>query len=325
MSSTDSQVDGNPFRLDLPSLETCGVLNLHKPSDWTSRDVVNYVTRRARKLKVGHAGTLDPLATGVLVVAVGSMTRLVSYLQQHPKTYRAEFLFGKSSNTDDVEGEVTVLDNPPIPTRQQIEDLLPRFTGEIEQVPPLYSAVHVNGQRAYHLARKGAEFEIPSRTVIIHHLQILGYEYPLLTLEMKCGSGTYVRSLGRDIGKLLGSAAVMQSLERTAIGPYTDETATRVENLTKENWQTFLTPQHLAVSHLPRLLLDAESLWRLARGQPVSFGERAEIASQITSLSNETEAALFDTAGNLYGLARVDLSHLCLHASLMLARLPGAK
>jgi len=137
MTSSDSQSDISPYRLDLPPLESCGVLNLHKPADWTSRDVVNYVERRVKKLKVGHAGTLDPLATGVLVVAVGSMTRLVSYLQQHRKTYCAEFLFGKQSNTDDVAGEVVDLPNPVVPTLAQIQAVLPRFTGEINGLTTL--------------------------------------------------------------------------------------------------------------------------------------------------------------------------------------------
>jgi len=325
MTSSDSQFDISPYRLDLPLLESCGVLNLHKPADWTSRDVVNYVERRVKKLKVGHAGTLDPLATGVLVVAVGSMTRLVSYLQQHRKTYRAEFLIGKQSNTDDVAGEVVDLPNPVVPTLAQIQAVLPQFTGEIEQVPPLYSAVHINGQRAYHLARKGTDFEVPARKVTIHRLTALEYHYPRLRLEMECGSGTYVRSVGRDLGKLLGTAAVMQSLERTAIGPYTLENATPVQELTKENWQTFLTPQHLAVSHLPRLILEAEPLWRLARGQPVMLNQHAELASQVAAISDVTEAAVFDSEGNLYGLARIDRVQLSLNASLMLAKLPGAR
>lgn len=325
MSSPDLEPVDDPYRLELPLPDSCGVLNLHKPTDWTSRDVVNYVERRAKKLKVGHAGTLDPLATGVLVVALGSMTRLVPSLQQHPKTYRAEFLFGKTSNTDDIEGEVTELVDPPIPTRGQIESLLPRFTGEIEQVPPQYSAVHVNGQRAYHLARKGAEFEVPSRNVTIHALTILEYAYPLLRLEMRCGSGTYVRSVGRDMGKLLGTSALMQSLERTAIGPYALETATPVQELTKENWRTFLTPLDFAVSHLPRLVLEAEPLWRLVRGQPVLLHEHPAVAARITSFPHETEVSLFDAAGNLYGLGRIDRSHDSLHAALMLAKLPGAR
>jgi len=313
----------DPYRLVLPAAGACGVLNLHKPADWTSRDVVNFVERRAKKLKVGHAGTLDPLATGVLVVAVGALTRLVPYLQQQSKTYRAEFLLGRESNTDDVEGEVVELSNPPEPTREAIEELLPRFTGEIEQVPPLYSAVHINGQRAYQLARRGEEFELPARKVVIHRLEVLEYAYPLLRLEMVCGSGTYVRSVGRDLAKLLGTAAVMKSLERSAIGGFRVEEATPVQELTKENWSSFLLPAREAVSHLPALVLSAEPLWRLARGQLVSLAAHPEIAGQMESHASPVEFGLFDAERNLYGIGRRDDSGEALRGSLMLAKLPG--
>jgi len=322
---SEIQTSDTPYTLDLPARESCGILNLHKPTDWTSRDVVNYVERRVKKLKVGHAGTLDPLATGVLVVAVGTLTRLVPYLQQQAKTYQAEFLLGRESNTDDIEGEVTELENPPQPTREEIEALLPRFLGGIEQVPPLYSAVHINGRRAYQLARKGAEFELPARKVVIHRLQILDYAYPLLRLEMHCGSGTYVRSVGRDLARLLGTAAVMQALERSAIGEFTVEHATPVQELTKENWSSFLLPPSQAVTHLPRVVLSPEPLWRLARGQYVPLEAHPDIAAQISDLLPESEIALFDTAGHLYGIARLHSPTQELRASLMLAKLPGAR
>ena len=174
-----------------------GILNLNKPTGWTSRDVVNRVQRLVRPNKAGHAGTLDPLATGVLIVAVGQATRLIEFAHQLPKYYRATFQLGCSSDSDDVDTEVKPLTQPPIPTHQEVEGALAVFTGVIQQRPPAYSAVHVDGQRSYKLARRGETVELQPRPVTIHSLDVVRYEYPELVLDIHCGSGTYVRALGR--------------------------------------------------------------------------------------------------------------------------------
>ena len=197
-----------------------GFFNVNKPTGQTSRWVVDQIQRIVRPAKVGHAGTLDPLATGVLVVAVGSATRLIDYVQQMPKRYRANFLLGCTSPTEDVDGEVVPLENPMVPTRVEIEAAIPAFLGEILQSPPAFSALKVGGRRAYSLARAGQAVELKPRSVSIHRLNVLGYEYPRLQLEIECSSGTYVRSLGRDLAEQLGTGAVMSALVRTAIGSF---------------------------------------------------------------------------------------------------------
>src|SRR5262245_35406014 len=197
-----------------------GLLNIDKPAGLTSRDVVSRVQRLVRPQKVGHAGTLDPLATGVLVVAVGPATRLVEYVQRMPKTYQGTFLLGRTSDTEDVEGEVVELDSPPVPTRAEIDAALPRFIGTIEQRPPAYSALKVAGRRAHKLARRGEAVELAPRPVEIHAIELLRYEYPEMELRIDCGSGTYVRSLGRDVAEAVDTGAVMAALRRLAIGPF---------------------------------------------------------------------------------------------------------
>ncbi|MGN6134591.1 MAG: tRNA pseudouridine(55) synthase TruB, partial [Aureliella sp.] len=200
-----------------------GLLVIDKPAGVSSRDCVNHVQRalRNRKIKVGHAGTLDPMATGVLLVAVGEATRLVEYLHDLDKSYAAEFEFGKSSDTLDREGEITLWPDAPQPTPEQLAAACQRWIGPVMQRPPRYSAIKINGQRAYDLARSGAEFEPEARCVRIDRLAVTAYEYPHWSFELDCGSGTYVRSLGRDIAQQLDNAAIMTALVRTAIGPFT--------------------------------------------------------------------------------------------------------
>jgi tRNA pseudouridine55 synthase len=246
---------------------TGGILNLNKPTGVTSRDVVNVVQRLVgRKTKAGHAGTLDPLACGVLVVPVGPATRLIEYVQQMPKTYRAEFLLGCQSDTEDTDGRVTHLESPPIPSLEQLEAALPQFTGTILQRPPAYSALRVAGRRAYDLARNGEQVELEPREIVVHQIELDHFEYPRLGLTIKCGSGTYVRSLGRDLAESLGTAAVMSSLERMAIGPFSIRDAVDPDSLTPENWTDSLLSAATAVSHLPTLTLKDEDVRRIQNG-----------------------------------------------------------
>ncbi len=194
-----------------------GWLVIDKPAGITSSRVVVQL-RRATGIKAGHAGTLDPLATGVLIVCLGPATRLIDVIHRQTKGYRARFLLGKQSDTDDIEGTVTdVVDARPV-TRGDVEHALPRFVGKIAQVPPQFSAVHVQGRRAYQLARAGQEVEIEPREVEVFRLELLSFAYPELEVEIECGSGTYVRSIGRDLGALLGTGAGMSQLVRTRVG-----------------------------------------------------------------------------------------------------------
>ena len=243
-----------------------GILNIDKPAGLTSRDVVNLVQRLVRPAKVGHAGTLDPLATGVLVVCVGKATRLIQYIQQLPKCYRAEFLLGRQSNTDDIEGDVTLLDNASTPALRDIEGALPQFLGRIEQRPPAFSALKIAGQPAYKLARKGQAVELAARPVEIHGLQVLAYDYPRLLMEIRCGSGTYVRSLGRDLAQSLGTAAVMSALQRTTIGGFRVAAADAPQDLDASNLNSRLLNLETAVAHLPAIQLNAEEVHKVRHG-----------------------------------------------------------
>ncbi len=231
-----------------------GLLNLNKPEGMTSRDAVNRVQRLIRPVKVGHAGTLDPFATGVLVLCLGKATRLIQYIQERPKTYLGTFELGTVSTTCDREGELTETGILGQLAAKDVNEILPQFLGNIEQVPPRFSAVHVNGKRAYQLARQDQDFELDARTVFIESLELTDWSFPRFSLKIVCGSGTYIRSLGRDLGESLGCGAYMTDLTRTAIGEFQIDQALSVEKLTNELIEEHLVPAGEAVRHLPRAI-----------------------------------------------------------------------
>lgn len=247
-----------------------GLLNIHKPSGMTSRRVVDIVARLAGTKRVGHAGTLDPLAEGVLVVCLGWATRLVSFVQERRKIYRARFLLGQRSDTDDVTGEVVAVVDAQPPDRPTVEAALCEFRGQIMQVPPQFSAVHVAGRRAHTLARSGKAVQLEARPVEVHRLDLIKYDFPNLELEIECGSGTYIRSIGRDLGTVLGCGAVMCSLVRSAIGEFRLDSAVRANDLVSHSIAAFLLPPLAAVAHLPRWSITSADLDLLLRGLPLS-------------------------------------------------------
>ena len=270
----------------------CGILNLNKPSGVTSREAVNQVQRLVRPAKIGHTGTLDPLASGVLVLCLGTATRLVEYVQRMPKTYHATFLLGRYSDTEDIEGHITVLPDPPIPTLEQAEAVLANFQGTILQQPPVYSALKIRGRRACDLARQGKPVELETRSITIEELKIHNYNYPQLTLDIKCGSGTYVRSLGRDIGLALGTAAVMSSLERTAVGCFDITQAEILEQLKHSDIVNKLLPATCAVTLLEKITLTETQQERIVRGMSIE---------QPPGIS-DTEVAALNTNGQLVAI-----------------------
>lgn len=276
-----------------------GILNIDKPAGWSSRDVVARIHRMVKPSKAGHAGTLDPLATGVLVIGLGSATRLVENVQSMPKHYSATFLLGQSSESDDTEREITFLENPPQPTREQLQAMLPQFTGEIDQVPPKFSAVKIGGQRAYKLARKGEKVEIKSRCVRISLLEIKRYEYPELELDMVCSSGTYVRSLGRDLAIALGTAAVMSKLRRTAIGHFTAEKSLPIESITEETLAKQILPAQEAVPNLPQRIITPKEAADLVNGVPMPLAEIDK------NQAEQTLIAAIDTNNRLHALMQL--------------------
>lgn len=247
-----------------------GLLNLCKPLGWTSRDAVDVVQRLVRPEKVGHAGTLDPLATGVLVVCVGGATRLIEFVQQQRKSYAATFRLGWSSPSDDCETPATELPDAPVPSLEALEEACRRMHGTQWQRPPAYSAVKIGGRRAYRLARAGEAPEVAPRPVEIYALEVRRYAYPDLEITLECGSGTYVRSVGRDLAAAVGAVALMTSLVRTQIGAFRLEDALDAAALTRAALDAALLPPAQAVGHLPQLVLDAAEVVELQQGRPLA-------------------------------------------------------
>ncbi len=281
-----------------PSPLPCGLLNLNKPAGMTSRQAVNVVQRLAQPAKAGHAGTLDPLATGVLAVCVGGATRLIEYVQRMPKRYVGTFLLGRQSPTEDLEGDVTVLPDAPVPTRREIEAAAQRFVGRIEQRPPAFSALKIQGRPAYKLARQGKPVELTPRPVEIHRIELKTYQFPELVLEIECGGGTYVRSLGRDLAESLGTAAVMSALVRTSIGSLRVEDAIDPRQLTRDLWLAHLQPPLRAVEGLPRVQLSAQQAARIRNGLAI---EQKPLA--VSPIGGEiAEIAAIDLTGQLVGI-----------------------
>ncbi len=277
-----------------------GVLNIDKPEGLTSRKVVNHVCAMVpKKTRVGHCGTLDPLATGVLLVCVGPATRLIQFGQASPKHYVGTFRLGLSSDTEDITGDVQTHDLPPL-TREQVESVLPKFIGNIDQRPPAFSALRVGGKRAYDLARAGKEVNLKSRKIDIYELSVVDFDFPDFRLDIKCGSGTYVRSLGRDIADSLGTHAVMTGLVRAGIGDFRQSDAVQLEDLNSENIEEhLLTPQSL-IGDMPSTVLVNDEFEKLRDGNWI----RRDMAESVQDL------AAYDADGRLVVVLKRDSGRL---------------
>ena len=270
-----------------------GVIPVDKPIGATSRRVVDAVARALGMKTVGHAGTLDPLADGVVVVCAGHATKLVDYLHDLPKHYTASFLLGRSSPSDDFETPIEVEAEPRVPTREEIEAALPSFRGEILQRPCDYSAVHVDGKRAYRLARKGRPLELAAKRVRIDVLDVTAYEWPRLGVDIVCSSGTFVRAIGRDLAMALGTTAVMESLTRTAVGPFERARSLAMAAVTLESVRAAMLPAVAAVPLVPRFTLGDNLLAKAVRGGLVAVGDEPAEA-----------LAAVDEAGDLVGILK---------------------
>ncbi len=250
-----------------------GWLILDKPQGMNSTKAVTKVKRLFDAAKAGHAGTLDPLATGILPIALGEATKTVPFVFEDSKAYRFTVRFGAETDTDDAEGKVvTTADKRP--TRDEIEAILPRFTGKIEQVPPRYSALKVDGARAYDLAREEEEFELEPRRVVIDRLTLIDHPDPdHCVLEAECGKGTYVRALARDIGRALSCLGHVAALRRTRVGPFAEDDAISLDHLEelagRETLLQTLKPVEAALGDIPALALSVSDAARLRQGQKV--------------------------------------------------------
>ena len=290
---------------------TNGLLVLDKPAGITSREAVDRALRWfGRRTRLGHTGTLDPFATGVLVLCLGKATRLTEYVQQMGKTYRSVFVLGATSDTDDVDGLVTPVANASDPGRDAVAAALASLVGTIEQVPPAYSAAKVAGRRAYDLARQGKDVSLSPRSVQVYGIELLRCEYPEVEVEVRCGKGTYIRSLARDAGRALGCGAHVRQLRRTRVGPFAAESAVSLD-ADRETARARLLPAGLALADLPRLVLGGADARRLRTGQAI--GLPAALTGQ------NGEVGVFDEAGTAFAVALIDAALAELRPAKVLA------
>ena len=276
-----------------------GILNIDKPAGLTSHDVVQKVRRIGDIRRVGHTGTLDPLATGLLIICVGRATRLAEYLVDQPKTYLATIRLGQATSTYDAEGPV-LNETAVTVSEEEVANALNQFRGPISQVPPMFSAVKQNGQRLYKYARAGLELERPARQVTIYELRLLLWEKPNLHVLLVCSAGTYVRSIAHDLGQVLGCGGHITALRRTAVGDFNVENAIPLAELSQDNWLDYLQPDDAAVGHLPRLLLTADEAMRLYHGQTVPRQAGQPDASVVRA---------YDSEGRFVGIVTSEQAH----------------
>ncbi len=284
-----------------------GIIPIHKPVGWTSHDVVAKMRRILGVRRIGHTGTLDPAVTGVLPLCVGRATRLVEYIQDLPKEYEAVLTIGYSTDTEDSSGTVTEsIDHDIVLTRDQIELTLQQFTGAIQQIPPMYSALKHNGRKLYELAREGIEIERKSREVTIHHIELLKYDhshtFPNVHFRVSCSKGTYIRTLCVDIGRRLGMPAVMSSLVRTATGGIRLDKCFTIEEVEAHmehgTLQRLFLPIDEVISHIPAIKLEQSLINRALYGQLITIpnkcieGLKLDKPDQIVRLYNNSHSFL---------------------------------
>lgn len=284
-----------------------GILNVDKTEGLSSHRVVALVRKKSGTSKVGHAGTLDPLATGVLLVLVGRAARISEYVMDLPKTYRTTVRLGVATETYDREGAVTST-APVHASEGDVRDALSRLTGEIEQVPPPFSAAKVGGERAYRLARRGAAVALAPRCVQVYRIDLLRFEPPDVEIEVDCGKGTYIRSIAHDLGEALGCGGHVLALRRTRVGPFSVESAVDIESLERElddgTWTQRLQSMDLGLTDLPCLTVDIEDEKDLRHGQGVEIEEVA--LAPLTPLSDGLLTRGYAEDGSLIGILRYD-------------------
>jgi tRNA pseudouridine55 synthase len=273
--------------METRTTEGCGLALVDKPAGMTSHDVVAVVRRAARVRRAGHAGTLDPFATGLLVVLLGRATRLIPYIDGEPKVYEATIRFGEETDTDDATG--VVVRQSDAPDDPSIVRAVERLTGEIDQLPPDYSAKSVDGVRAYAAARRGTPLELSPVRVVVHEWRVLSREGNDVRARITCGGGTYVRALARDLGRATNSAAHLIALRRTNSGRFSVDDAQLLDDFA--NGAASIRPPSDAVPHLPVQTLGDAELARVSHGNAVSARSVGEIVS------------LVDGAGDLVAIA----------------------
>ena len=280
-----------------------GILLIDKPAGWTSHDVVARARRITSQRRIGHTGTLDPMATGLLVLCLGNATRLVEYMAAHDKRYEGEVVLGATTDTDDADGVVVATAPVPALTAEAITALEDAFTGEIEQVPPAYSAVKVAGRRAYAIARSGEAPAVRRRLVMVHSLELRPIDPKRLAISVSCGPGTYIRSIARDIGARLGCGAHLAALRRTVVGGFSVGAAMTLEALeaaaaaSGRLGESVMAMDEGIAGHPAAIL---------AEGSTASFTNGIALERQLSKRGAASAVRVYSTAGAFSGIARVD-------------------
>lgn len=278
-----------------------GWVILDKPLGMTSTQAIGRIRRLTDAQKLGHAGTLDPLATGILPIALGEATKTIPFVQDSDKVYRFTVKWGEATTTDDREGDV-IQRSDKRPTPAEIEAVMPQFSGEVEQVPPQFSAIKIDGQRAYDLARKGEEVEMKSRVVTIYGLTLLGTTADSAEFELACSKGTYVRSIARDMGQILGCFGHVSVLRRLAVGHFTEETAISLDEFEKMVQNSapdqVLLPVETALDDIPALAMTAAEITRIRQGQTVRFLSRPDFDRLAAAGIDEQDNLILATGDN---------------------------
>jgi tRNA pseudouridine55 synthase len=278
-----------------------GYVVIDKPAGWTSHDVVARVRRIVDERRAGHAGTLDPAAVGVLPIAVGLATRTVEYLAASSKAYRAWITFGISTDSADCDGAVIATRDASQVTPESLHVALEAFRGDIAQRPPMHSAIKVDGQRLYQLARAGVEIDVAPRHVTIHEMRIVDWQPPVLCLDVECSKGTYIRSLARDLGDALGTGAHLSGLVRTRSGPFTRDQALSLDELASamesSNWDQVAHPPEYVMHHLSPVVLEPGAVVDWYHGKSVDLADTTDLTSTIRA---------YDARGNWLGVGAFD-------------------
>ena len=281
-----------------------GILNINKPQGKTSFSIVAMVRRLSGERRVGHAGTLDPAATGVLPVCLGQGTRIIEFLVDATKAYRAQIELGVTTDTYDASGNITHQEDPSGITRKQLESAFSSFRGLIQQTPPMYSAVRHQGKRLYELARAGIRVERRSRLTRIYHLELIDWQLPIVTVEVVCGKGTYIRSLAHDLGQTLGCGASLRSLVRLRCGLFDIKDAVSLPQLEDAfrcgYWQRFVYPIDIVLLHWTAIVVSDATGQAIRNGRPVDYLELRPSALS----SSEEHCRAYTSDGHFLGVLR---------------------
>lgn len=278
------------------SKELCGIINVYKPTGITSFDVVRKIKKIARQKKVGHCGTLDPEASGVLPVCLGRATKAIEFIMDDFKIYEAELKLGVVTDTYDREGKIIEEKNVNLQSEEVIA-AINSFVGEIEQIPPMYSALKHNGQKLYELARQGIEIEREPRKITIYSIDIVEIKIPIVKILVKCSKGTYIRSLCYDIGSALGCGAMMWSLERLGTGSFVKEDSINIDQLNEENIKDFLLPIESTFENYHRIIVDEKFQKLLVNGVAVKDNKL------VKDLNKSVYYTIFNEENTFIGIA----------------------